>query len=210
MRVAYERLLDAQLIVSSRTSGTRVAERPPRAAVAIRAVDAENGIPDLYRDFSSAPGIFQMGVPALDHFPTKLFARIRGHSVRTEVTARGGYPDPRGESELRREIAAHLAISRSLECLPSQIVITAGYTGALGLILRVLRLEGRSAWTEDPGFPLARKALQIAQLTTVPIPIDDDGLDVAHGLTTRPTPHWLSSRRDSRRRWVPRCHSRVA
>lgn len=106
--------------------------------------------------------------------------------MRAEVTSSRGYPDPRGEIELRREIAAHLAISRSIECLPSQIIITAGFTGALGLALRVLRLERRSAWMENPGFPLTRFSLQTAQLKAIPIPVDAEGLDVEFGIRHAP------------------------
>lgn len=186
VRAAYERLQDAQLIVASKTTGTRVADRPATIARAADLLDAESALPDISLDFPSRPGIFQMGVPAFDCFPAKLFARIRAHAVRAEVTSPNGYPDPRGEAEFRREIAAHLAISRGIECLPSQIIITAGFAGALGLALRVLRLEGRTAWTEEPGFPLTRRALEVAQLTPVPVPVDDEGIGVAFGARHAP------------------------
>jgi GntR family transcriptional regulator/MocR family aminotransferase len=150
------------------------------------AAQSDNPLPEIYRDFSASPGIFQMGVPAQDCFPAKLFARIRTAAVRAETSAAGGYPDPRGEMELRREIAAHLAISRSIECLPSQIVVTGGFSGALGLVLRALRLEGRSAWVEDPGYPIARKALQLSQMAVVPVPVDEDGIDVGFGMAVAP------------------------
>jgi GntR family transcriptional regulator/MocR family aminotransferase len=181
VRAAYERLLDAQLIISSRSGGTRIADRPAHIGAAAEGSDPEHALPEMYRDFSSGSGIFQMGVPAADSFPVKLFARIRARTARAETSAPAIHPDPRGESELRREIAAHLAIARAIECRPSQIFVTAGFTGALGLVLRVLRLEGRSAWMEEPGFPLTRGALQIAQITTIPVPVDDEGIDVDHG-----------------------------
>jgi len=185
VRAAYERLTDAQLIVSSRSAGTHVAKRP--AAGVVRNVPSDSGLfTDLYAGFSSAPAIFQSGVPAPECFPAKLFARIRAHAVRAETNAPASYPDPRGEPELRREIAAHLALARGVECSPSQITITAGFTGALGLALRVLGLEGRRAWMEDPGFPLTRRALEIARLTLAPIPVDEDGVDVDHGLRHAP------------------------
>lgn len=186
VRVAYERLLDAQLIVSSRSSGTRVATRPVTATPATVGIAEESPVLNMFKEFSSVPGMFQMGLPAVDCFPVKLFARIRAHAVRAEIVSAKGYPDPRGEIELRREIAAHLAFSRSIECLPSQIVITTGFTSALGLALRVLRLEGQSAWMENPGFPLTRFALQTAQLTPIAIPVDADGLDVELAIGTAP------------------------
>jgi GntR family transcriptional regulator/MocR family aminotransferase len=87
---------------------------------------------------------------------------------------------------LRREIAAHLAIARGLDCSPSQVIITSGFAGALGLALRVLGLEGRTAWMEEPGFPPTRRGLEIARLTPVPIPVDIDGIDVDNGLQYAP------------------------
>jgi GntR family transcriptional regulator/MocR family aminotransferase len=140
----------------------------------------------VYREFSAAPAIFQMGVPAQDCFPYKLISRIRARAVRAEGHAAATYPDPRGELELRRELAVQLAIARGIECAPSQIFITSGFSGGLGLTLRVLGLEGRTAWVEDPSFPLTRKGLEIARLQLMPVPVDEQGLDVAHGLNAAP------------------------
>jgi GntR family transcriptional regulator/MocR family aminotransferase len=186
VRTAYERLIDAQLIVSSTPGGTRVAERP----VMPRPVDVQGNrrsfIPGVYREFSTAPGIFQMGVPAQDSFPDKLISRIRARTVRAEGQAAASYPDPRGELELRRELAAQLAISRGIECTPSQIIVTSGFSGGLGLTLRVLGLDGQTAWVEDPSFPVMRKGLEIARLQLIPVPVDEEGLDVAHGLNAAP------------------------
>jgi GntR family transcriptional regulator/MocR family aminotransferase len=64
------------------------------------------------------------------------------------------YPDPRGEPDLRREIAAYLAIARGIECSPSQIVVTGGFGSGLGLALRVLGLEGRKVWDGGSWFPV--------------------------------------------------------
>ncbi|MCK0509748.1 PLP-dependent aminotransferase family protein [Aromatoleum buckelii] len=185
VKTAYERLADKQLIVSSRSGGTRVADRPAKRAApdSSRTADA---LPQLYQDFLSGTSVFQNGVPASDSFPVALFARLRAQAARAEVAAPLIYPDPRGEPELRREIAAHLALSRGIECRPSQIFITAGFSGALGVALRVLQPEGRSAWVENPGFPPSRKALEIARLAPVPIPVDDEGIDVAYGMQHAP------------------------
>lgn len=147
VKTAYERLTDAQLIVSSRAGGTRVSGHTPAvSAITERARSIETDLrSELYQHFLPGPAVFQMGVPASDCFPATMFARLRARAARDEVEATASYPDPRGEHELRREIAAHLALSRSLECQPSQIFITAGFAGALGITLRVLQAEGRKA-----------------------------------------------------------------
>lgn len=185
VKTAYERLADKQFVVSSRSGGTRVADHPAKLVLPDPSKAADL-LPPLYQDFLTGTSIFQNGVPASDSFPVTLFARLRAHAARAEVAAPLIYPDPRGEPELRREIAAHLALSRGIECHPSQIFITAGFSGALGVTLRVLKAEGQPAWVENPGFPPCRKALEIAQLVPVPIPVDDDGIDVAYGMQHAP------------------------
>ncbi|TFI49146.1 PLP-dependent aminotransferase family protein [Diaphorobacter sp. DS2] len=185
VKTAYERLADKQLVVTSRACGTRVADHPAKVALTDSSKTADS-LPQLYQDFLTGTSIFQNGVPASDSFPVALFARLRAQAARAEVAAPLIYPDPRGEPELRREIAAHLALSRGIECRPSQIFITAGFSGALGVTLWVLQAEGRSAWVENPGFPPSRKALEIARLAPVPIPVDEDGIDVAYGMQHAP------------------------
>ncbi|WP_310591214.1 PLP-dependent aminotransferase family protein [Paraburkholderia sp. DHOC27] len=96
------------------------------------------------------------------------------------------YPDPRGEPSLKQEIAAHLALARGVKCDPSQIFITAGFSGGLGVALGVLGMAGRRAWVENPGFPSSRKALQLAQLEPVPVPVDDEGMDVSRAVEMAP------------------------
>ena len=185
VRTAYEKLSAAQLIVASRAAGTRVADRPANTARAEQPPDPGSFM-ETYLEMTAGPAIFQMGVPAQQTFPATLLASIRSQAVRAEASAPAIYPDPRGELELRREIAAYLAVARGIECSPSQVIITGGYSSGLGLALRVLGLEGRKAWIEDPGFPFARRGLELARLSLVPIPVDAEGIDVDYGIRHAP------------------------
>jgi GntR family transcriptional regulator/MocR family aminotransferase len=185
VRLAYDRLSDAQLIVASRATGTRVADRPP-ARVETEERPDPGSFMEMYEEFTAGPAIFQMGVPAHGTLPAKLFTKVRSFALRTETKAFAAYPDPRGEPELRREIAAYLAIARGITCSPAQIVITSGFSGGLGLALRVLGLEGRKAWVENPGFPPTRHGLRLANMALAPIPVDADGIDIGYGLQYEP------------------------
>src|SRR5262245_12408964 len=71
VRAAYEKLSAAQLIVASRAAGTRVAARPA-AAVRRDRPPARGSFMEMYRELTTGPAIFQMGVPAQDAFPAKL------------------------------------------------------------------------------------------------------------------------------------------
>ena len=181
VRLAYERLIDEQLAIGLGAAGTRVTERPYIPPVSGWSQETPP-IPELFQAFAATPLTFQMGVPAQDEFPYKLWSRIQARAARHAAAAPVGYPDPRGDPNLRREIAAYLGIARGIQCSPSQLLITAGFSGALGLAIRGLELEGRTAWTEDPGFPLTRTALTLAGMTATAIPVDDEGLNVDAGL----------------------------
>src|ERR1700754_3445161 len=136
VRTAYEKLAAAQLIEASRATGTRVAQRP-RTIVKSEPPPDAGSFMEIYREMTQGPALFKMGVPAIETFPSTLFARIRAHAVRAEASAPPLYPDPRGELELRREIAAYLAVARGINCSPSQVIITGGFRAGLGLGLRV-------------------------------------------------------------------------
>ncbi|MGV2495344.1 MocR-like pyridoxine biosynthesis transcription factor PdxR [Pelagerythrobacter aerophilus] len=185
VRVAYEKLAAAQLIEATRATGTRVAQRP-------RAVAKTEPPPDpgsfirVYQEMTQGPALYQMGVPAIETFPATLFARIRAHAIRAEASAPPLYPDPRGELELRREVAGLLAVSRGVNCSVSQVIITGGFSAGLGLTLSVLGLAGHKAWIEEPGFPWSRKGLELARLSLSPIPVDSEGIDVEYGIRHHP------------------------
>jgi GntR family transcriptional regulator/MocR family aminotransferase len=185
VRAAYDKLVAAQLIVTARAAGTRVAGRPP-VLPAVEPAPDPGSFMETYLEMIAGPAIFQMGVPAQETFPAKLLARIRAQAVRAESAAPAIYPDPRGEPELRREIAAYLAVARGLACTHSQVIVTGGYCSGLGLVLRGLGLEGRKAWFEDPGLPFARRGLELARLSVVPVPVDGEGIDVDYGVRHAP------------------------
>jgi GntR family transcriptional regulator / MocR family aminotransferase len=185
VREAYARLITEQFAVSLGPAGTRVAERPSLYSAPNWLPEAPP-LPELFHDFGTVPLPFQMGVPSQDAFPFKLWSRILTRATRQAAAAPVGYPDPRGDPDLRKEIAAYLGIARGIRCSPSQIFVTGGFSGALGLVIRGLQLERVEAWMEDPGFPLTRTALGLAGMTVTAVPVDAEGLDVAAGIRSAP------------------------
>lgn len=185
VRVAYEKLAAAQLIDASRSAGTRVAERPATVRRAESTIDPGPFV-SIYRELTAGPGLFQPGIPSRDSLPSKLMNRLRARALLAETSGPPLYPDPRGELALRREIAGYLAVARGLVCSPDQVLVTAGYAAGLGLVLRALGIEGRRAWMEEPGFFFTRQALTLARLDPVPVPVDEEGLDVDAGRALAP------------------------
>jgi GntR family transcriptional regulator/MocR family aminotransferase len=185
VRVAYERLIDEQFAVTLGAAGTRVAERPSRSSARDWSPEA-SPLPGLFHSFGTVPLAFQIGVPSQDAFPFKQWSRILTREARQAAAAPVGYPDPRGDPDLRKEVAAYLGIARGVRCSPSQVLVTAGFSGALGLAVPGLNLGGMGAWMEDPGFPLTRTALGLAGMTVTAVPVDAEGLDVAAGVRSAP------------------------
>jgi len=124
----------------------------------------------------------QLGLPALDAFPRKLWSRLMARHARSIAPTDMAYPDASGYLPLREAIAGYLATSRGVRCMPGQILITNGYQDALNLAAGVLLRPGDKVWVEDPGYPPAAQALKAAGAALVPIRVDAEGLRVSDGV----------------------------
>ncbi|HBC5385385.1 TPA: PLP-dependent aminotransferase family protein [Citrobacter koseri] len=142
--------------------------------------------PAVFAGESQTPDPFQMGLPALDLFPREIWARVMGRRLRTQTRFDLALGDVCGEAILREAIVDYLRVSRSIECLPEQVVITSGYASSMTLILRALAKPGEGMWVEDPGFPLIRPVIAQENIGLMPVPVDDHGLNVAAGIHDYP------------------------
>lgn len=131
---------------------------------------------------TSAPPALQMGQPALDAFPRKLWARLVTQQVRRTDADSLAMGDVRGAQALRVAIASYLALYRGVECTPQQVFICSGYAGSLTLLCDALQMAGQRCWYEDPGYVHARQLLIHQGVELVPVPVDREGLDVAQGI----------------------------
>ena len=129
---------------------------------------------------------FRVGLPALDQFPIAGWTDIHATAARYPTVRMMRYHDPLGDRRLRKEIAAHLAIARGIDCSPDQVMVVSGSQHGVDLTARVLLDPGDAAWLEDPGDLGARAALAAAGADIVPVPVDADGMHVATGVARRP------------------------
>lgn len=188
VEAAYATLAGEGWIAARGAAGTVVAPQlwaasqrePPALAPALRH-PASNTVGS-----ESAPHPFRMGLPALDAFPRKLWARLVAREARTVSPGRLNYPDPAGDHGLREAISAYLAISRGVFCTPDQVFITGGYQGGLSLIARALIEPGAAVWFEDPGYRSARRGLAAAGAHLVPVSVDDEGMCVEQAIAHAP------------------------
>jgi GntR family transcriptional regulator/MocR family aminotransferase len=127
------------------------------------------------------PLLFRIGLPALDAFPHKLWSNLTVHAARGMQAADLAEADAAGIPDLRQAVASYLGVARGIACSAGQVLITAGYQGALTLVRHVLVRPGDPVWIEDPGYHLTRQALETAGARVVPVRVDQDGLRVASG-----------------------------
>lgn len=182
VELAYGQLAGEGYLLARGQAGTVVSPQLPRSARPQRPARAGAPVPrELPLVPVSAPPPFQLGIPALDAFPRKLWARLAARRIRATTIADMNYGDPLGHAPLREALATYLLVSRGVTCSPAQVFVTAGHRASLALVSRVLLAPQERVWIEDPGFPPTSEVLQSAGLRVVPVPVDAQGLRVAVG-----------------------------
>jgi GntR family transcriptional regulator/MocR family aminotransferase len=120
------------------------------------------------------------GLPDLSAFPRAAWARAERAALNGLASNELGYGDPRGLPALREALAGWLARTRGLRTHPDDILVVNGVSQGLTLLARALRARGTNRiGFEDPGSYGAREHLRRWDLEPIPVPVDQDGLDVA-------------------------------
>jgi GntR family transcriptional regulator/MocR family aminotransferase len=202
---AYEQLAAEGYFHSRAGSGTFVARVPSGAGVRTSArVELRTPAPVRGRrlvsrdtDFllanSSDPwlggwGAFRVSEPAVHGFPYEVWSRLLGrHGRAARRDPRSlHYGDPMGHRPFREAVAEYLRTSRAVRCEADQVMAVSGSQQALSLVARVLIDAGSPVWAEEPGYRGARDVLRLRNARLIPVPVDDEGLDVAAGIEKCP------------------------
>jgi GntR family transcriptional regulator/MocR family aminotransferase len=165
---AYEQLIAEGYLVTTPASETRVTG-------SVRGVVPEHVCPE--------PRVFELdfrpGHPDLRSFPWEAWRRSSRSALRL-AAGQLGYGDPRGTLELRTALADYLSRARGVAGAWSRLIVCTGCAQGLSIAARALRTRGvvtRIA-LEDPGHPDIRRIVGEAGLVPVPVPVDEDGLQV--------------------------------
>ena len=168
----YAQLLAEGYLVSRGGSVTRV------ATAAVRSEPARHAPPRaplrLAADFAS-------GVPDLALAPREDWAWAIREACRTAPNTDFNYGDPQGSPRLREVLAGYLRRVRAADTTADQVIICSGMFQGLGLVLRALAGQGLTrVGFEDPGSPASMTATAAwAGVEAVPVPVDNQGVDVA-------------------------------
>ncbi|HEY4199179.1 MAG TPA: PLP-dependent aminotransferase family protein [Devosiaceae bacterium] len=184
IEVAYSLLAAEGYIQAHGQAGTIVTPGlNPRIPVAMP-LPRPAAVPLSFRPDSILP--FQMGLPALDAFPRKIWARLGARAARAMQPSDMVHPPVYGLPALRARIAAYLQVSRGIDCAPAQVFVTSGYRHTIALIAQALLHEGDRVWLEDPGYPPTRELLGHMHVEAVSVPVDGEGIVIADGLRLAP------------------------
>ena len=203
---AYNQLIVEGYLVSVAGSGTRVAQdvpedllqAPGRGQALVRTLSpvplsriAKRG-PALSSwiqgDVSGPVRPFRPHTPASDAFPRDLWAQLTARRTRRLSRSLLERGDPRGYRPLREAVAGYLGTARGVACDPGQVVITAGAQQAIELVCKLLIEPGDRVCMEDPGYTPAALLFELAGAEIDPVPVDEEGLEVARLDQLVPTP----------------------
>jgi GntR family transcriptional regulator / MocR family aminotransferase len=191
VEAAYAQLRAEGFIVRRIGAGTVVAETsreaapfarrpvsPRRAPAVLPALSLrgaqlrDDGLAELAGDRQAGPCATDVSL-----FPAITWQRLLTRAARSTRSAL--LPgDAQGVRALREAIAAHVRVTRGVNCTADQVVITSSTQQALDLLSRLLLDPDDVAAVEDPGYRGARGALRASGARVLPIPVDERGLMV--------------------------------
>ena len=131
-------------------------------------------------------GPFSVAQPPLDRFPWRVWSRLVARAARRLDSELLHYTGPMGYKPLREAVAEYLRTSRAVRCEADQLMVVGGAQHALDVSARALLDPGDPVWIEEPGYFGARRALSLAGCRLVPVPVDEEGLDVESGIARYP------------------------
>ncbi|MFC8917278.1 PLP-dependent aminotransferase family protein [Streptomyces sp. NPDC047821] len=170
---AYGQLVAEGYLEATQGAGTRVVTHIDAAPPVVPTLLDEGGhVPAVRWDLRT-------GGRNLPAFPRREWLGCYQRVLQSADPADHDYPPLAGEPGLRAELARYLGRVRGVRATADQVMVVAGFAQALGLLCAVLRQDGTGALgIEDPGHPGQRQFVQESGVRPVPVPVDEEGIDV--------------------------------
>jgi GntR family transcriptional regulator/MocR family aminotransferase len=174
------RVLPDSLLEAGRPSPAKRGAAAPRRDLSEYARRAR-----LFSGFDAKPTrAFRLHLPALDQFPTALWAQYAARRWRRVSASLLMGGEAMGYRPLREAVADYLNASRGVRAGWEQVMIVSGTQEALDLAARVVIDPGDRVAVEDPGYTGAWRSFEAAGARLVAARVDDQGV-VARGATLR-------------------------
>jgi GntR family transcriptional regulator/MocR family aminotransferase len=121
---------------------------------------------------------FRPNQPAVDLFPTALWAQVASRRMRLAPAKTLLGCDPMGYAPLRETVADYLRTARGVRCTEAQVAVVSGAQEALDLLGRIVLDPGDRVCMESPGYLGAALIFEAFGAKVAPVPVDADGMRV--------------------------------
>jgi GntR family transcriptional regulator / MocR family aminotransferase len=121
---------------------------------------------------------FRPNLPALDLFPTPLWAQIAARRLRSVSMHHLLGCEIMGYLPLREAIANYLNTSRGVKCIAGQVLIVSGVQEALDLVARLCLNPGDRVCMEDPGYSGAALVFKALGAKISAVGLDQEGFEL--------------------------------
>jgi GntR family transcriptional regulator / MocR family aminotransferase len=118
------------------------------------------------------------GLPDVRLFPANALTRAFRRAIAQRGRSLISYADPCGHRRLREELANMLGSTRGLPATAECLMVVRSLEQGIDLVARMLLHPGDAVAVEAFGYPPAWKMLRMAGAQLVPLPLDEDGLDI--------------------------------
>lgn len=119
---------------------------------------------------------FRAHQPALNLFPTDLWAQVAARRFRRVSASLLAGGEPLGYYPLREAVAEYLNTSRGVKCTADQVLILSGAQEGLDRTARIVLNPGELVWMEEPGYPRADVVFRALGAGIRRVPVDAEGL----------------------------------
>ncbi|MEH0447675.1 PLP-dependent aminotransferase family protein [Streptomyces sp. B21-102] len=169
---AYTQLAAEGQLQTRQGSGTRVTARPATRDPVRTAVP---------RSAAPLPVVADLrpGAPDVAAFPASAWIRSLQQVLTTSDGTSAVFPPAAGTQRLREVVAAYLNRVRGMKAEADEVLITCGTSHGVALVARVLAARGvQHLAVEEPGWSRLHQVAAAAGLSTEPVAVDAEGLDV--------------------------------
>jgi GntR family transcriptional regulator/MocR family aminotransferase len=126
-------------------------------------------------------GAFALNQVAHDRFPGRVWNALVARHARHSGPKALDHGNPMGLRALRESIAVYVRTARGVKCEAEQIMIVSGSQEGIDISARALLNAGHRVWMEEPGCRFCRNIFALHGCQLVPVPVDEEGLNVAAG-----------------------------
>lgn len=122
------------------------------------------------------------GCVDLSYFPLREWSKLVNRHARTLSREVMGYSDAMGYLPFREAVAEYLGAFRGVKCDASQVLVTTGSQQGVQIAALALLDPRDPVLIEEPSYPGAQQALKAAGARLIPVPVDGEGMNVAHAI----------------------------